>query len=78
MLIAIKPERTGSIKPNAISPMFFSAAATGVIVPKPALASSESELTSTLRPSMRNARAIRIPPPMTNGSMWDTPFIRCV
>ena len=28
--------------------------------------------------SSKNARAIRMPPPITKGSMWDTPFIRCL
>ena len=28
--------------------------------------------------STRKEMAIKIPPPITNGSMWDTPLIRCV
>ena len=77
ILIAINPASTGSISPNAIPPICLNAAATGVIVPKFALISAESELISTFIPSIRNAIAIRIPPPTTNGSIWDTPFIRC-
>ena len=34
-----------------------------------ALWSAGRELTSTLKPSIRNARAIRIPPPTTSGSI---------
>ena len=30
------------------------------------------------RVSIRNARAVMIPPPMTKGSIWETPLIRCV
>ena len=28
--------------------------------------------------SIRKAIAVMIPPPMTNGNMWDTPLIRCL
>ena len=76
--MAINPARIGSIKPNAVSPMFLNNAAAGVMVPKFALWSAGSALKSTLNPSIRNAIAIRIPPPTTNGSIWDTPFISCV
>jgi len=33
---------------------------------------------STIRPSIKKAMAIRIPPPTTNGSIWETPFISWV
>ena len=69
MAIAINPARIGSMKPNAVPPMFFRTAATGVMVPKFALWSAGRELKSTLKPSIRNARAIRIPPPTTSGSI---------
>ena len=76
--IAIYPASTGSINPNAAPPIFLNKAATGVIVPKLALSASERLFISTLIPSIRNAMAIRIPPPTTNGSICETPFISCV
>ena len=78
ILIAINPARIGSMKPNATPPMDLNIAAIGVIVPKFDLWSNGSEFKSTEKPSIRNAIAIRIPPPTTNGSIWDTPFIRCL
>ena len=33
---------------------------------------------STSIPSSKKEIAIKIPPPTTNGSIWDTPFISCV
>ena len=78
ILIAIKPARIGSINPNAVPPIPLNIAAACVIVPKFALWSAGSELRSTLNPSIRNAIAIRIPPPTTNGSICETPFIRCL
>ena len=76
--IAINPASTGSMNPNAIPPIFLSIAAIGVIVPKFARSAGASAFISTQSPSIRNASAIRIPPPTTNGSIWDTPFISCV
>ena len=76
--MAIKPARIGSINPNAVPPIPLNSAAACVIVPKFALWSAGSELRSTLNPSIRNAIAIRIPPPTTNGSICETPFIRCL
>ena len=73
--IPIKPASTGSINPNAVPPIPLSSAATGVIVPKSPLWSAGSAARSTFRPSIKNARAIRIPPPTTNGSICETPFI---
>ena len=66
------------MKPNAAPPIPLNKAATGVIVPKLALSASERDAISTHNPSIRNAIAIRIPPPTTNGSICDTPFISCV
>ena len=68
MDIAIKPARIGSIKPNAALPVALKKCASGVEEPKEDVPAAE--------PSSRKDRAIRIPPPTTNGSMWDTPFIR--
>lgn len=76
--LAMNPARTGSMKANAVPPMLLNRAATGVMVPKSALWSMGREFISTLKPSIKNAMAIRIPPPTTKGSMWDTPFISCV
>ena len=70
--IAIKPAKIGSIKPNATPPMFLNHADTGVPVPKP------SSCGTPAKESIRNAMAIKIPPATTNGSMCDTPFIRCL
>ena len=67
--IAIKPARTGSIKLNASPPMLLNIAAAGVIVPKFERSSTESDDISTDNPSIRNAIAISIPPPTTNGSI---------
>ena len=58
--------------------MDFSVAATGVIEPKLCRASVVNDVISTQSPSIRNARAIKIPPPTTNGSMCETPFINCI
>ena len=66
--MAMYPARIGNIIPNAVFPTLLKNAANGVPLPKlevPAFA-----------PSTRKDNAIKIPPPMTNGSMWDTPFIR--
>ena len=78
MAIAINPARTGSMKPNAAPPIDLNSAATGVIVPKLLRSASDSAFISTLSPSIRNAMAIRIPPPTTKGNICDTPFISCV
>ena len=75
MLMAINPARIGSMKPKAIPPIPFQGRGCRVMVPKADLASSDRELISMLRPSMRKARAMRIPPPTTKGSIWETPFI---
>ena len=59
----------GSMKLKATPPMVLKKAAMGVPMPKlAALLGSKS--------SSRKARAMRMPPPMTKGSMWETPFIR--
>ena len=76
--IAIKPASTGSIKPNASPPMDLKNAAAGRIVPKLARSSVGSDARSTPKLSIKNAMAIMIPPPTTNGSIWETPFIRCL
>ena len=73
--IAIKPASTGNIKLNASPPILLNIAATGVIVPKFERSLTDSDEMSTDNPSIRNAIAIRIPPPTTNGSICDTPFI---
>ena len=49
--------------------MLLNIAAAGVIVPKFERSSTESDDISTDNPSMRNAIAISIPPPTTNGSI---------
>jgi len=71
ILIAINPARTGNINPNAVPPIFFKTAANGVPVPKPLGLAG-------LNVSNKNAKAINIPPPITNGNICDTPFIRCL
>ena len=68
----------GSMKENAAFPIPLKVAARGVMVPKFALTSAETDAISTLIVSIRKAMAIRIPPPTTKGSIWDTPFIRCI
>ena len=68
MLIAMYPARIGNIIPNAVSPTVFKNLENVFPVPKisvPAFA-----------PSNRNAKAIKIPPPITNGNIWETPFIK--
>ena len=58
----IKPDRIGSIKPKEAPPTSLKNLANGVFEPKlPGLAGSKV--------SKRKARAIRIPPPITNGSI---------
>ena len=61
ILIAMYPARIGNIKPNAVSPIVFRKAANGVFEP--------NVLAPRLASSNRNARAINIPPPITNGSI---------
>ena len=70
MLIAMYPARTGNINPNAVSPTLFKNAANGVLLPK-----FEGFI---LASSNKNANAINIPPPITNGNICDTPFIKCL
>ena len=71
MLMAMKPASTGSMKPKEMPPMSMKVLAYQRFEPKlPGLAGSKV--------SRRKARAIRMPPPMTNGSMCETPFIRCL
>ena len=74
----MNPASTGNIKPKAAPPIVLNIAATGVIVPKLALSASDRLFISTLSPSIRNAIAMRIPPPTTNGSICETPFISCI
>jgi hypothetical protein len=76
--MAINPARTGSIKPNATSPICLNIAAAGVIDPKLERSATSRAFISTIRPSIKKAMAIRIPPPTTNGSIWETPFISWV
>ena len=88
MLIAINPARTGSIKLNAVPPIPLNKAAACVSVPKLLFTASAEPywsikacgilFKSTISPSIKNAIAIKIPPPTTNGSIWDTPFIKCL
>ena len=66
--IAIYPARIGNIMPNAVLPTVWKNNASGVPDPKSAA--------PALALSTRKDRAIRMPPPITNGSIWDTPFIR--
>ena len=75
---AMKPARTGSISPKATPPIPLKNAAAGVIVPKFCRSAADKRLMSTHCPSIRKAIAIRIPPPTTNGSICDTPFISCI
>ena len=67
--IAMKPASTGSIKENAVLPMFFNIAAAGVMVPNAARSSAVNDAISTPKPSIKKASAIKIPPPTTNGSI---------
>ena len=76
--IAINPASTGSINPKATPPRFLNHAAAGVIVPKFIRSDTSKAFISTQNPSIRKAIAIRMPPPTTNGSIWDTPFISWV
>ena len=69
ILIAINPARIGSINPNATPPIVLNVAAIGVIVPKFALSAALKAFKSIHNPSIKNAIAIRIPPPTTNGSI---------
>ena len=70
---AMNPANTGSMKLNVTPPRSFSAAASGVIEPNCARASTDREERSTDAASNRKARAIRIPPPATNGAIQCTP-----
>ena len=72
ILSAINPASTGSMNPNPTPPILLKNAAAAVNVPK------EESLGAPAIVSIRNARAIMTPPPTTNGSMYDTPFIRCL
>ena len=71
---AINPASTGTITPIARPPAYLKNAESGVMEPK--LAPPVAPYPQSV--SIRNARAVRIPPPITNGSMCDTPFIRCL
>ena len=62
--------KIGIIMLNAKPPIFLKKAASGV--PLPNLAVPANSI------SNMKASAIRIPPPITNGSMCETPFIRCL
>ena len=62
--------KIGIIMLNARPPIFLKKAASGV--PLPNLAVPANSI------SNRKASAIRIPPPITNGSICETPFIRCL
>ena len=66
----MKPARIGSIMPKASPPMVLKKAAAGI----------EEPYAAVPRPgwSTRNAIAVRMPPPITKGSMWLTPFMRCL
>ena len=71
---AIYPARTGTISPIARPPTYLRKAESGVQVPK----FPPPDVPYPMIVSTRNASAIKIPPPITNGSICDTPFIRCV
>ena len=70
ILTAINPAKTGNKNPNAASPIVLKKAANGVFDPK--FAGFNSRL------SNKNARAIKIPPATTKGSIFETPFIKCL
>ena len=70
MLTAIYPAKIGIIILNAKPPISFKKAATGVPEPKVAV--------PALFMSKRKAKAIKIPPPITKGSICETPFIKCL
>ena len=62
---AIYPDKTGTISPIASPPAYLKNADSGVIVPKfPPPVAPYPQIVS-----MRNARAIIIPPPITNGNI---------
>ena len=58
------------MKPKAMLPVFLRKAAKGVLFPNWAVPAALI--------SARKARAMRMPPPMTKGSIWETPSIRCL
>ena len=60
------------MKLNAYPPTVLKKAAAAVYVPK------EESFGAPAIVSIRNASAIMIPPPITNGSIYETPFIRCL
>ena len=66
----MKAARMGTMKLKARLPVLLKKAARGVEEPKAAVPAAP--------PSSRKDRAMTMPPPMTKGSMWDTPFIRCL
>ena len=76
--IEIKPAKTGNINPNDAPPIPINVAASGVILPKLPRSSGGKLFKSTDAPSIKNEIAIKIPPPITNGNMCETPFIKCL
>ena len=70
ILTAINPAKTGNKNPNAASPTILKKAANGVFDPKLAGLIARS--------SNKKAKAIKIPPATTKGSIFETPFIKCL
>ena len=60
------------MKLKLMPPMPLNQAAAGVAVPKLESCGAPAMV------SMRNASAMKMPPATTNGSMWETPSIRCL
>ena len=50
-------------------PILFNIAATGVMLPNAERSSADNDAISTPKPSIKNASAIKIPPPTTKGSI---------
>ena len=60
----------GTMKLKAMFPALLKKAGRAQEEPKAAVPAAP--------PSSRKDSAMMMPPPMTKGSMWDTPFIRCL
>ena len=69
ILIAMYPDNTGIISPKAVAPKSIIAFKNGFVTSAPA---------PTFIPDNAIDKAIKTPPQTTSGSIFDTPFIKCL
>ena len=78
ILYAIYAPKIGINRPNAAPPISINNFAIYVVLPRAELPAASAAPCTPASLSNKNASAINIPPLTTNGSINDTPVIKCL